>query len=77
MLQRAHLAAMVGRRLNEFTSGLPGSCIAPIALGIAGQRLASLAPFLAFFSSRMAISFRPPRPRGAQCFFREDAVSDE
>ena len=50
MLQRAHLAAMVGQRLNEFTSGFAEHYVAPIALGIAGWTPSLLlAPFLAFF----------------------------
>jgi predicted PurR-regulated permease PerM len=50
MLQRAQLAATVGQRLNDFTSGFAERYVAPIALGIAGWTPSLLlAPFLAFF----------------------------
>jgi predicted PurR-regulated permease PerM len=50
MLQRAHLAATVGQRLNEFTSGFAEHYVEPIALGIAGWTPSLLlAPFLSFF----------------------------
>lgn len=50
MLQRAHLAAMVGQRLNDFTSGFAEHYVEPIALGIAGWTPSLLlAPFLSFF----------------------------
>ncbi len=50
MLQRAHLAALVGRRLNDFTSGFAQHYVAPIILGIAAWTPSLLlAPFLSFF----------------------------
>lgn len=53
MLQRAHLAAMVGQRLNDFTSGFAEHYVAPIAFGVAGWTPSLLlAPFLSFFFLR-------------------------
>ena len=50
VLQRAHLAATVAQRLNDFTSGFAEHYVEPIALGIAGWTPSLLlAPFLAFF----------------------------
>ena len=50
MLQRAQLAATVGRRLNDFTSGLAENYVAPIAFAIAlWAPSLLLAPFLSFF----------------------------
>jgi len=50
MLQRAHLAATVGQRLNEFTGGLAEQHVAPILIGLAGWTPSLLlAPFLSFF----------------------------
>jgi len=50
MLQRAHLAATVGQRLNAFTSGFAERYVEPIALGIAAWTPSLLlTPFLSFF----------------------------
>jgi len=50
MLQRAHLAATVGQRLNAFTSGFAEHYVEPIALGIAAWTPSLLlTPFLSFF----------------------------
>jgi predicted PurR-regulated permease PerM len=50
MLQRAHLAATVAQRLNDFTDGFAERYVAPIAFGIAAWTPSLLlAPFLAFF----------------------------
>jgi predicted PurR-regulated permease PerM len=50
MLHRAHLAATVAQRLNDFTSGFAEHYVEPIALGIAGWTPSLLlAPFLSFF----------------------------
>lgn len=50
MLQRAHLAATAGQRLNDFTSRFAEHYLEPIALGVAGWTPSLLlAPFLAFF----------------------------
>ena len=53
MLQRAHLAATVAQRLNEFTNGFAERHVEPIALGIAAWTPSLLlAPFLSFFILR-------------------------
>jgi predicted PurR-regulated permease PerM len=53
MLQRAHLAAMVGQRLHDFTSGFAEHYVAPIAFGVVGWTPSLLlAPFLSFFFLR-------------------------
>ena len=53
MLQRAHVAAMVGQRLNEFTSTFADQYIEPIALGMAAWTPSLLlTPFLSFFLLR-------------------------
>lgn len=53
MLQRAHLAATVAQRLNDFTSGFAEHYVEPIALGIAAWTPSLLlAPFLSFFFLR-------------------------
>ena len=50
MLQRAHLAATVGQRLNDFTSGFAEHYVAPILIGIAAWTPSLLlVPFLSFF----------------------------
>jgi predicted PurR-regulated permease PerM len=50
MLQRANLAATVGQRLNNFTSGFAEHYVEPIVLGIAVWTPSLLlAPFLSFF----------------------------
>ena len=50
MLQRAHLAATVGQRLNDFTSGFAEQYVAPILFGIAAWTPSLLlTPFLSFF----------------------------
>ena len=50
MLQRAHLAATVAQRMNDFTSGFAEHYVEPIALGIAAWTPSLLlAPFLSFF----------------------------
>src|ERR1043166_5782472 len=50
MLQHAHVAELVGQRLNAFTSSFVEHYIEPIALGIAGWTPSLLlAPFLTFF----------------------------
>lgn len=50
MLQRAHLAATVAQRLNDFTSSFAEHYVAPIALGIAAWTPSLLlAPFFSFF----------------------------
>ena len=50
MVQRAHLAATVGQRLNDFTSGFAEHHLAPLALATAAWTPSLLlAPFLAFF----------------------------
>jgi predicted PurR-regulated permease PerM len=59
MLQRAHLAVMVGQRLNDFTSGFAEHYVAPIAFGIAGWTPSLLlAPFLSFFFLRDSHHFQ-------------------
>ena len=53
MLQRAHMAATLAQRLNDFTSGFAEQYVAPIALGIVGWTPSLLlAPFLSFFFLR-------------------------
>jgi predicted PurR-regulated permease PerM len=50
MLQRAQLAAKVGQRLNDFTSGFAQHYVEPIVIGIAAWTPSLLlAPFLSFF----------------------------
>ena len=50
MLQRAHLAATVAQRMNDFTSSFAEHYVEPIALGIAAWTPSLLlAPFLSFF----------------------------
>ena len=59
MAQRAHLSAMLGRHLNDFTSGFAEHYVAPIALGIAAWTPSLLlTPFLAFYFLKDGHHFR-------------------
>ncbi len=59
VLQRAHVAATVGARLNEFFASFAEHYLAPIALGIAAWTPSLLlAPFLSFFFLKDGRSFQ-------------------
>lgn len=59
MLRRAHLAATVGGRLNDFTGGFATNYVEPITLGIAAWTPSLLlVPFLCFFFLRDGRDFQ-------------------
>lgn len=59
MLNRAHLGAAVGGRLNDFTDGFATNYVAPITLGIAAWTPSLLlVPFLSFFFLKDGSDFK-------------------